>query len=181
LAENPLMLLGRVLGGVVLMQGGIGPQVLGQLLILGTNEVAVAGATVVVAATSRQRNAVVQAAIRTAVPAIAIQSLIQRDLARLEARERREQHAAKVAHADVKALKQTNCELKDERNHLSLRLNEATMKLTALSSVVPPAPTSPAVPPLAPRPSAKPPRPRATKPKSRPSASPRKRRRPRPK
>jgi len=175
------MLLGRVLGGVVLMQGGLGPQVLGQLLILGTNEVAVAGATVVVAATSRQRNAVVQAAIRTAVPAIAIQSLIQRDLARLEARERREQHAARVAHADVKALKQSNCKLKDERNHLSLRLNEATMKLTALSSVVPPTPAGPAVPPLAPPSSARPARPRTKKRKPASSAPPSKRRPPRPK
>jgi len=177
------MLLGRVLGGVVLMQGGLGPQVLGQLLILGTNEVAVAGATVVVAATSRQRNAVVQAAIRTAVPAIAIQSLIQRDLARLEARERREQQAARIAQADVKALKQSNLKWKDEHSRLSLRLNEATMKLTALSSVAPPAQAGPAVPPLAPTSSARPARPARPRAKKKPAPSPpaRKRRRPRPK
>jgi hypothetical protein len=89
LAESPAATLARVLGGVVLLQGGLGHQVLGQLLIAGTSELAIAGAYVVVSATNRQQNALGQAAIRTAVPAIAVHSLIKRDLERLEAKEQR--------------------------------------------------------------------------------------------
>jgi hypothetical protein len=84
LAENPLGRLARLLGGVVLTQGRLGHQVLGQLLLLDTDEVAIAGATVVVAATSRQRNAIAQAAIRTAVPALAVRGLLHGDEKRLE-------------------------------------------------------------------------------------------------
>jgi hypothetical protein len=83
-AENPLVTIGRILGGVALMHGGLGHQVLGQLLLMNTNEVAIAGASVVVAATSRQKNAVAQAAIRTAAPALAARLLIQRQQDRLE-------------------------------------------------------------------------------------------------
>jgi hypothetical protein len=85
LVENPLGRLARLLGGVVLTQGRIAHQVLGQMLLFDTDEVAIAGATVVIAATSRQRNAIAQAALRTALPALAIRGLIQRDQERLEA------------------------------------------------------------------------------------------------
>ena len=87
MAESPLGRLARLVGGVVLMQGRLGHQVLGQLLLFDTDDAAVAGATVVVAATTRQQNAILQAAIRTAVPAIAARAIINRDLERLAARE----------------------------------------------------------------------------------------------
>ena len=69
------------------MQGRLGHQILGQLLVFDTDEAAVAGATLVIAATARQRNALAQAAIRTAAPAIAVHGLLRRDLKRLESRE----------------------------------------------------------------------------------------------
>jgi hypothetical protein len=86
LAENPVLTLARLLGGVVLMQGRLGHQVLGQLLVMNTNEVAIAGAAVVVAASSNTRNAVAQVALRTAAPALAARVLIHKDEKRLERR-----------------------------------------------------------------------------------------------
>jgi hypothetical protein len=87
LAESPVATIARLLGGVVLFQGRLGHEILGQLLILNTNEVAVAGAATVVAGTARQRNAVAQIALRTAAPALAARALLQRAEKRLEARE----------------------------------------------------------------------------------------------
>src|SRR5215470_5729152 len=71
LAESPLFTLARVLGGVILMQGRLGHQVLGQLLVTDSNEVAIAGASLVVAATTGQRSVVGQMALRTLAPALA--------------------------------------------------------------------------------------------------------------
>lgn len=87
MAENPLITLARLAGGVVLMQGRLGHQLLGQMLVMNSHEVAVAGATVVVAATSGQRNAVGQAAVRTAAPALAAHVIIQQQQKRLEQQE----------------------------------------------------------------------------------------------
>jgi hypothetical protein len=84
LAESPVVKLARLLGGVVLMQGRLGHQVLGQLLVMDTNEVAVAGAAVVVAATARQQNTVAQVAIRTAAPALAVRALLQKQERRVD-------------------------------------------------------------------------------------------------
>jgi hypothetical protein len=83
LAENPLLTLTRVLGGVILTQGRLGHQVLGQMLIMGSHEVAVAGAAVVVAGSSRQKNAVGQMALRTAAPALAVRLLLNKQERRL--------------------------------------------------------------------------------------------------
>jgi len=70
-AENPLRQLSRVAAGIVLMQGRLGHQVLGQLLVMDTSEVAMAGAALALAATSGPRNAVAQVALRTVAPAVA--------------------------------------------------------------------------------------------------------------
>lgn len=71
MAENPVRRLGRLLGGVVLMQGGLGHQVLAQLLVADTGDAVLAGAMMVFTGTSRQRNIVAQAALRTAAPTLA--------------------------------------------------------------------------------------------------------------
>ncbi|PYQ54936.1 MAG: hypothetical protein DMF78_03980 [Acidobacteria bacterium] len=84
MAENPVATLARLLAGVVLTQGRLGHQVLGQMLIFGSNEVAVAGATLVVAGTTRQRSAFGQVALRTAAPALAARGLIAQDARRVE-------------------------------------------------------------------------------------------------
>ncbi len=87
MAESPLATLARLLAGVVLVQGRLGHQVLGQLLIAGTNDAAIAGAAVVVAGTMHTRNAAAQVALRTAAPAIAVHALLhgeERRVNRLE-------------------------------------------------------------------------------------------------
>ena len=74
------------------MQGRLGHQVLGQLLITGMNDAAIAVAAVAVAGTTRSRNAAVQIATRTAAPAIAVHALLQREenrISRLDALVRR--------------------------------------------------------------------------------------------
>jgi chromosome segregation ATPase len=83
-ADNPVFTLTRLLGGVVLMQGRLGHQVLGQMLVAGSSEVALAGASVVVAASQRQRNAVQQVAIRVAAPALAVRGILRKQEQRVE-------------------------------------------------------------------------------------------------
>jgi chromosome segregation ATPase len=87
-ADNPFVTLARVLGGVVLMQGRLGHQVLGQLLVTGSHEVTIAGASLVIAATAREKDAVSQAVIRTLAPAVAIHALTHREDKRIRAAQR---------------------------------------------------------------------------------------------
>jgi hypothetical protein len=108
-AENPLVTVARLLGGVVLMQGRLGHQVLGQLLVANTNEVAIAGASLVVAATTRQRNAVAQVALRTAAPALAVRALMQKEGERIERR------LALLAEKEQRLLKLTEAMRRQER------------------------------------------------------------------
>jgi hypothetical protein len=84
LAESPVVTIGRLLGGVVLMQGRLGHQVLGQMLVANSSDVAVAGAAVVVAATARQRNAVAQVALRTVAPLLAYHAILHKEEKRIE-------------------------------------------------------------------------------------------------
>jgi hypothetical protein len=95
-AEDPLRQLGRVAAGIVLMQGKLGHQVLGQLLILDSSEVAIAGAALAVAAATGPRNQIVQVALRTVVPTIAAHLVLNKQEERIERRQKildeREQH-----------------------------------------------------------------------------------------
>jgi hypothetical protein len=84
LAESPFTTLTRVLGGVILMQGNLGHQVLGQLLVANTNEVALAAAFAVVSGASGPRNVVGQVALRTVAPALAVRALINKQEKRVE-------------------------------------------------------------------------------------------------
>jgi hypothetical protein len=86
-AESPLATLARILAGVALVQGRLGHQVLGQLLIANTNDAAIAAAAVVVAGTTRTHNAAAQVALRTAAPAIAAHALVQGEEKRINRRE----------------------------------------------------------------------------------------------
>src|ERR671913_242136 len=61
-AEDPLRQLGRLAAGIVLMQGRLGHQVLGQLLLMDSSEIAMAGAALALAATSGPHNEVLQVA-----------------------------------------------------------------------------------------------------------------------
>ena len=87
MAESPVLTVARLLGGIALLNGNLGHQVLGQLLITNSNEVAIAGAAAAVAATSGQQNAAAQIAIRTAVPALAVRGLLLKQERRIERRE----------------------------------------------------------------------------------------------
>ena len=84
MAEDPLRQLSRVAAGIVLMQGRLGHQVLGQLLVMDTSEVAMAGAALALAATSGPRNAVLQVAIRTVAPAVAGHIVLKKQEDRLD-------------------------------------------------------------------------------------------------
>jgi hypothetical protein len=84
LAESPLVQLTRVLGGVILMQGNLGHQVLGQLLVANTNEVALAAAFAVVSGASGPRNVVGQVALRTVAPALAVRAILNKQEQRVD-------------------------------------------------------------------------------------------------
>ncbi|HEY3500328.1 MAG TPA: hypothetical protein VGK73_36805 [Polyangiaceae bacterium] len=118
MAENPLSKLARVVGGVILGHGRLGHQVLGQMLILDSSQVEVAGATLLVAAGSGRRNAAAQIALRTAAPALALQALsrkAERRLARRAAAVTREQ---KRVESENRALGVREAELERRRAEL---------------------------------------------------------------
>jgi hypothetical protein len=87
LAENPVRRFARLLGGVVLMQGRLGHQVLGQLLVADAGDAVLAGAMMVITGTARQRNIVAQAAVRTAAPTLAAQWFLRSKALHIQRRE----------------------------------------------------------------------------------------------
>ncbi|HYD40168.1 MAG TPA: hypothetical protein VEB43_05020 [Anaeromyxobacter sp.] len=84
-SRGPLARLARLAGGVALMQGRLGHQIVGQLLIsgVGASDLEVAGATAVLTATSGQGSVAAQVAVRTVAPALAARSLIRRSERRI--------------------------------------------------------------------------------------------------
>jgi hypothetical protein len=82
-AEAPLAKLVRILGGVALSYGSLGHQVLGQLITLNAKEVELAAAATLIAATSRQPNALVYSAVRVLGPAVAVHLMTKRELGKL--------------------------------------------------------------------------------------------------
>jgi hypothetical protein len=137
-AEHPLARLGRVAGGVVLMPGRLGHQVLGQLLLSGSTDVAIAAASVAVAAATRQRDVVVQVAISTIVPALAVRSLLQKQEERLKLREQllraQAQHVGEAARGQLDKAGRQVIALETERRSLQAetrRLQAEKAKLSA--------------------------------------------------
>ncbi len=116
---------------------------LGQLLITGASDLAIAGAYLVVSATTRQQNALAQAAIRTVVPAIAVHSLIQQDLERLEAKEKRLIKESRQARSRFEDLRTQHQDVLAERDGLRAHLSvlRAARALPAPAPATPPAPT----------------------------------------
>src|ERR1051326_3747038 len=98
-AENPLLTLARITGGLVLMDGDLGHQVLGQLLIMNTNEVAMAAAAAVMAGTTGRRHEVAQIILRVVVPAAAVRVILNKQEERIDRKalllEKREQELRK--------------------------------------------------------------------------------------
>jgi hypothetical protein len=123
-----------------MMQGHLGHQVLGQLLIAGTGRLGVAGAAVAVASTARQRNDGLTVAIRTAAPALALHALFSRREQLLLVRERELlQRQRAIAERDSKReaqnifLARLNAQLSShntalEREAIQLRRDTADLK-----------------------------------------------------
>ena len=83
MSESPATKLIRLLSGVLLTQGRLGHQVLGQLLLLDSTEVELAAASAAVAATQNQHGAFGQIVVRTLAPALAVQALARKQEQRL--------------------------------------------------------------------------------------------------
>jgi hypothetical protein len=122
LSESPLATLVRVLGGTVLMQGRLGHQVLGQLLIMNTNEVAMAAASLVVAGTTGQRSAVGQIALRTVAPVLAVRSILRHQEERLERKEVRLRSRERAVIERRIVTRRRNRRLREENERLKRQL-----------------------------------------------------------
>ena len=140
MAENPVKTLARLLAGVGLMHGRLGHQVLGQMLIMGNVSAAVAGAAVVVAATSRQKNAVAQVALRTAAPAIAATVLTQQRSNRVDRREVQLEEKERAMTKRAEAIKNDEARMaaiEQENRDLLQQLEQLRAALAAPQIAVP--------------------------------------------
>jgi len=153
-AENPLGTLARLLGGVALVQGRLGHQVLGQLLIAGSNDAAVAAAAVVIAGTTRTRNAVAQVALRTAAPAIAVHALLQGEERRINRLDESLRERQKRVATEQHRLEQGQSRLEQQNRFLTGKVVTLEREKVSLADRLrtqtvasPAAPSPPAAPP----------------------------------
>ena len=134
--EHPALKLTRILGGVALLQGRLGHQVLGQLLIFNATDLEVAGANVLVAATAQHPNAVVQALVRVAAPAAALRALNRRQENQLTKLEQRldERQAALAAREAASAGRDGASARREDAGarSLSREIRRASRELAAL-------------------------------------------------
>jgi hypothetical protein len=114
MAEDPLRQLSRLAAGIVLMQGRLGHQVLGQLLLMDTSEIAMAGAALALAATSGPKNEVLQVAIRTVAPVVAGHVILKKQEDRID----RKQHLLEEREEEFKNLRDENQRLERELGQL---------------------------------------------------------------
>ena len=154
MAENPLGTLARLLAGVALVQGRLGHQVLGQLLIAGSNDAAVAAAAVVIAGTTRTRNAVAQVALRTAAPAIAVHALLQGEERRINRLDESLRERQKRVATEQHRLEQEQSRLEQQNRFLTGKVVTLERENVSLADRLrtqtvasPAAPSPPAAPP----------------------------------
>ena len=101
MAEDPLRQLSRLAAGIVLMQGQLGHQILGQLLMMDTSEIAMAGAALALAATTGPRNTVAQVAIRTVAPIVAGHVVLKKEEDRIDRKQALlDEHEQQVVHRE---------------------------------------------------------------------------------
>ena len=136
MADSPLFTLARVLGGVILMQGRLGHQVLGQLLVTDSNEVAIAGASLVVAATTGQRSAVGQMALRTLAPALAVRILLNQQEERLEQKALRLADRERALDKRKAELRKDCDEERDDLDDLQIMIQRAQDDITVRQSAM---------------------------------------------
>jgi hypothetical protein len=144
LAEKAIATLARVLGGVVLLQGRLGHQVLGQLLLANTDDLAIAGASVVVAAASKSPNAVLRTVLQTAAPAAALHSLFARRQAQLQRQEQRLRAQEARWQADRRAGRARLRELDDLERRCRRERGRLLRRIRTLEGQLPGAVTRPA-------------------------------------
>ena len=109
-AEDPLRQLSRLAAGILLMQGRLGHQVLGQLLLMDSSEIAMAGAALALAATSGPHNEVLQVALRTVAPAVAGHVVLKKQEDRID----RKRELLEEREEEFKELREENRRLKRE-------------------------------------------------------------------
>ena len=119
MAEDPLRQLSRLAVGIVLMQGRLGHQVLGQLLLMDTSEIAMAGAALALAATSGPKNEVLQVAIRTVAPAVAGHVVLKKQEDRID----RKRELLEEREQEFRDLRDDNQRLEREVGRLRILLN----------------------------------------------------------
>jgi hypothetical protein len=104
MSETPLAKLVRVLGGILLSQGRLGHQVLGQMLILDLNQAEFAAAALVVTAGMQRPDLFTRTAVSVVAPAVALQIAVDKAERRLDRREedieRREKALARRSAAE---------------------------------------------------------------------------------
>lgn len=115
------------------MQGRLGHQVLGQMLVMNTNEAVLAGASLVVTATTGQRSAVGQIALRTVVPTLAVRLLLKKEEERLERREARLTEREREQDERRIALNKRNFTLRAELDKLRSQAEAAAMSCATTS------------------------------------------------
>lgn len=114
MANSPAKKLARLGGGLAMMQGPIGHQVLGQLLISGSRSIEVAGASFVLALASRQPNVAAQVAARSVVPAVLVEVLGRQERRRLQQEVERLSERKRDLHDENKRLVRENEELQQK-------------------------------------------------------------------
>lgn len=92
------------------MQGRLGHQVLGQLLLMDSSEITMAGAALALAATSGPRNEVLQVALRTVAPAVAGHLVLKKQEERID----RKREFLKEREEEFQDLREENRRLKRE-------------------------------------------------------------------
>lgn len=102
------------------MQGRLGHQVLGQLLIVDSTELAVAGAAVAIAAATGPRNQVAQVALRTVVPAVAAHLVVSKQEERVDKKKK----ALDERQHELADVQRANKRLENDVRRLAARLAE---------------------------------------------------------
>jgi hypothetical protein len=118
MAEDPLRQLSRLAAGIVLMQGRLGHQVLGQLLLMDTTEIAMAGAALALAVTSGPKHEVLQVALRTVAPALAGHVVLKKQEERID----RKRELLEEREDAFTSLREENQRLTREVQQLTARL-----------------------------------------------------------
>lgn len=126
MSKGPLEKLAQLAGGVVLTRGGLGHQVLGQMLILDSTSIEVAVANTAILAVAARGSTILDAAVRTVAPALAVHFIARKE----------EERLAKLAEqAEPRSDDRDSCDDKLRRQMRSLRRVEGVQRTGAADAV----------------------------------------------